>query len=153
MLDLGTLDLDALAKLVIACVLGGAIGLERELTKHPAGIRTHILVALGAAAFMLLGLSLMERFEDQVALDPLRVMQGVITGVGFIGAGTIMKAGLSVKGITTAASLWLASAVGLFVACDYYLLAACMTLISLCTLILSRGLSHRIAEAKGRDIE
>lgn len=133
----GSFELNAAIKLVIACLLGGVLGLEREVTKHPAGLRTHILVALGSAGFMLMGFFLMQNLERTVVFDPGRVAQGVITGMGFIGAGAILKEGFSIRGITTAASLWVASAVGLLVASGAFAVAAFMTAVATATLLIS----------------
>jgi len=144
---LGPDAVDAAAKLLLACLLGAVLGLERELTKHPAGLRTHVLVSLGSACFMIMGFSLTQTGDGQAVLDPLRVVQGIITGVGFIGAGTIIKAGLSVRGITTAASLWMASAVGIMVAAGRIPLAALAALLSATTLIVSRLFGRHLNSA------
>lgn len=127
----------AIIKLVVACVLGAILGLEREVTRHAAGLRTHILVTLGSAGFMLMSFFLMNNLEGVVVFDPGRVAQGVITGMGFIGAGAIMKEGLNVRGLTTAASLWVASAVGLMVACGALILAVFTTGLAVATLLIS----------------
>lgn len=132
-------ELEGLGKLALACVLGGILGLEREMTHHPAGLRTHILVALGSAGFTLTGLFLLAPMPGDMATNLSRVMQGVITGMGFIGAGAIMKEGASIHGLTTAASLWVASSVGLMVACGAFVLAAGTTVLGLVALLLSRS--------------
>jgi len=132
----GACHLTDIVKLLIACILGGVIGLERELTKHPAGLRTHILVSLGSAAFVISGIFMAT--QTGIHADPGRIMQGVITGVGFIGAGAIMKDGLSVRGLTTAASLWVASAVGLLVGIGMLYLALALTVLSFLALLVSR---------------
>ncbi len=103
------------ARLLMAAVAGAAIGLERELHAHPAGMRTHLLVSAGAAAFTILS---MHGFADVVGqegvgLDPSRVAAQVVTGIGFIGGGAILKYGVSVRGLTTAGSLWATAAVGM----------------------------------------
>ena len=132
-------ELEAFGKLALACLLGGILGLERELTHHPAGLRTHMLVALGSAGFMLTGFFLVSHLPKDVSTNLSSVMQGVITGMGFIGAGAIMKEGMSIHGITTAASLWVASSAGLRVACGAFLLAAGITVLGLVALLLSRS--------------
>ena len=139
---------DPMMRLAIACVLGSILGLERELTRHPAGLRTHVLVCMGSTAFVLLAIGLVPRFPGS---DPLRVVQGVITGVGFIGAGTIIKDGWSVRGITTAASLWVASGVGLLVAADFMLLAVTVTLLSFVILVVSTAASGKSDGGPGDD--
>ncbi|MGE5623671.1 MAG: MgtC/SapB family protein [Methanocella sp.] len=97
-------------RLLGALVLGGVIGAEREIHGRPAGLRTHILVSLGSALFTLISL------EGFVGAEPSRVAAQVVTGVGFLGAGTIMHDGVTIRGLTTAASLWVSAAIGLAVA-------------------------------------
>ncbi len=149
MFTVGPEAMDAALKLLLACVLGSILGLERELTSHPAGLRTHVLVSLGSTCFMVIGFALARESDGQMIFDPLRVAQGIITGVGFIGAGTIIKEGLSVRGITTAASLWMASAVGIAVAAGRIPLAAVASLLCVATLIVSR-LFGRLVHGKSR---
>lgn len=132
-------ELEAFGKLALACLLGGILGLERELTHHPAGLRTHMLVALGSAGFMMTGFFFVSHLPQAISTDLSRIMQGVITGMGFIGAGAIMKEGASIHGLTTAASLWVASSVGLMVACGALFLAAGTTALGLIALLLSRS--------------
>ncbi len=106
---------EVLARLAAAAGLGAAIGLERELRGHPAGLRTHALVALGAALFTIAGAYGFPEFERSSNIDPSRVAAQVATGIGFIGAGAILKIGVSVRGLTTAATLWLSGALGVAV--------------------------------------
>jgi putative Mg2+ transporter-C (MgtC) family protein len=113
--------LDSLRLVGWAAALGACLGMERELARRPAGLRTHILVAVGAAALMLVGDGVAERFaRDQAAVhvtaDPLRVIEAVVVGISFLGAGTIMQAGPRVEGLTTAASILVTAAIGLAVA-------------------------------------
>lgn len=101
-------------RLVLAAIAGAVIGGEREFHSHPAGMRTHLLVAVGAAAFTILS---MHGFGDvlgepDVTLDPSRVAAQIVTGIGFIGGGAILKYGVSIRGLTTAGSLWATAAVG-----------------------------------------
>jgi putative Mg2+ transporter-C (MgtC) family protein len=133
---------EALLKLIIACVLGGALGLERELTRHPAGFRTHLLVSLGSCALLLLGLSLTPGASEGTATACSRVAQGVITGMGFIGAGAIIREGHDVRGITPAASLWVAAAVGLLVASGAVVLALFVTAIAVGILLVPLHPTH-----------
>lgn len=128
--------LHLLFRLFLAVVLGGLIGLEREQHSHAAGFRTHILVCLGSALIMLLSAYGFSAFvdEENVRIDPARLAAQVISGIGFLGAGTILRNGLSISGLTTAASLWVVAAIGLSVGAGFYLAAvvACvMVLISL----------------------
>ena len=101
---------DFAVRLLLAAVLGGAIGVEREIHDHPAGIRTHMLVSLGAAIFTLLGIVGFEQVQGAggvvIPVDPTRIAAQVVSGIGFLGAGAIIKYGTTVRGLTTAASLW-----------------------------------------------
>lgn len=107
-IDIGT-ELDIVARLVVAAVLGALIGLEREIHEHPAGMRTHLLVALGSAGFTVLSI---HAFQAPGA-DPARIAAQIVAGVGFLGAGAILKEGATIRGLTTAASLWSVSAIGM----------------------------------------
>jgi putative Mg2+ transporter-C (MgtC) family protein len=114
--------LEAVGRVLIAAALGGFIGFERELRDQPAGFRTHILVALGAVLFTIAGAYSFAgaRAGLAVRLDPTRVAAQVVTGIGFLGAGAILRHGLSVRGLTTAASLWVTAAVGTAVGLGYW---------------------------------
>jgi putative Mg2+ transporter-C (MgtC) family protein len=107
--DLGE-QLDISLRLLAAAVLGAAIGFEREIHAHPAGMRTHLLVSLGSAAFTTLGIFF---FISASPTDPSRIAAQIVSGIGFLGAGAILKYGSSVRGLTTAASLWATAAVGM----------------------------------------
>jgi putative Mg2+ transporter-C (MgtC) family protein len=130
-------DLQTLAEVALAMLLGGVIGLERETANKPAGFRTHMLVA-GAAAFLVaLGFSLVEQFvahtaDTAISADPIRVVQAVIIGVSFLGTGTIFRVerGERIQGLTTAASLLMSSAIGIAVALRHTLLAAGVTILT-----------------------
>jgi putative Mg2+ transporter-C (MgtC) family protein len=117
-----------LIALLIATGLGSAIGLERELGAQPAGFRTHVLVALGASLFTIVG-------TDLPGSDPTRVAAQVVTGIGFLGAGAILRDGGSIKGLTTAASLWVTAAAGVACGLDRPMLATAATGITLLALI------------------
>lgn len=104
---------DLLIRIGLMLLLGGAIGLERELSEHHAGFRTHVLVALGAGLFTISGVHAMEAYSTEgVPVDPTRIAAQVVTGIGFLGAGTILRQGATIKGLTTAASLWVTAAIG-----------------------------------------
>ena len=109
--------LDISFRLFLAAVLGGVIGWERERDNHPAGFRTHILVCLGSALIMLVSAYGFQEFmnQDNVRFDPSRVGAQVVSGIGFLGAGAIVRQGLSVNGLTTAATLWVVAGIGLAV--------------------------------------
>jgi putative Mg2+ transporter-C (MgtC) family protein len=108
--DIGTWEI--VARLAAAAGLGALIGLERDLRDEPAGLRTHALVSLGAALFTIAGAYGFQEFENDAGVDPARVAAQVATGIGFIGAGAILKIGVNVRGLTTAATLWLSAALG-----------------------------------------
>ena len=114
---------EVIIRLFLAILAGGLIGLEREVVHKPAGVRTHMLVSLGSALFVLLT---MEKFPNEIA----RIIAGVATGIGFLGAGTIFKAKSEVHGLTTAASIWAVSAVGMAVGLgDYFMTIIAVVLI------------------------
>lgn len=126
------------ARLSLACVLGFAVGFDRELKSQAAGLRTHMLTSLAAAIFMIIALELIAQIGsdgDQTQMDPLRVIEAVTAGVAFLAAGTIIQAKGSVKGLTTGASMWLSGAVGLACGSGFYILALLATGLSLIVLI------------------
>lgn len=126
-------------RLVVAGTLGSVIGLQRELHGRPAGFRTHILVALGSCLFMLVSLEAFQGPGGFPLGDPGRIAAQVVSGIGFLGAGAIMKQGNTVSGLTTAASLWVVAGIGLAVGAGLYLVSAVVTLTSWLTLsVLSR---------------
>jgi len=108
-------------RLVIAFILGGLVGLEREIHGRAAGLRTHILVCVGSALIMMTSLHLFYMYHDVAKIDPGRIAAGLITGIGFLGAGAIMRFRASVRGLTTAASLWAVAGIGLAVGSGFYL--------------------------------
>jgi len=119
-------QLDIAARLLVASLLGAAIGFEREIHSHPAGMRTHLLVALGSALFTVISIfGFVGVLGSGVGapVDPSPVAAQIVTGIGFLGAGAILKFGTSVRGLTTAASLWATSAVGMAVGAGQYVLA------------------------------
>jgi putative Mg2+ transporter-C (MgtC) family protein len=137
-----------LLRLVVAGVLGGAIGFERELRERQAGLRTHLLVSVGSALFTLVSAYGFHEFlvngGGLVRTDPTRIAAQVVTGVGFLGAGAIIRQGLSVKGLTTAATLWLSAAIGMAAGAGYYSAALFATAGALLTLGPLRGFAYRV---------
>ena len=107
-------------RLVIAAFLGGVVGLERQQRHKSAGLRTHILVSLGSCLVMVISIKIYTGVQGLTNADPARLAAQVVSGIGFLGAGTIMKEGLTIKGLTTAASLWVVAGVGLAVGGGYY---------------------------------
>jgi putative Mg2+ transporter-C (MgtC) family protein len=133
-------------RLVVAAVLGGLVGLERERLEWAAGMRTHALVSLGSALFMVVSILGFSDILDErhVILDPSRVAAQVASGIGFIGAGTIILRKEVVKGLTTAASIWAVAAVGLAVGGGMFLAAGAATLLALALLVLAKPLKARL---------
>lgn len=119
-----------LLELLAATFLGGVIGWERESKGSFAGLRTHVLVCLGSCLIMQVSIHMFELFKDVTVSDPGRIAAGVITGIGFLGAGAIMRSTQSIKGLTTAASIWVASGIGLAAGCGFYIGAVAATLIT-----------------------
>jgi len=128
--DIATSEL--IARLILAAVLGAVLGYERESRSKTAGLRTHTLVALGAATFTVAGSAGFESGN----VDPSRLAAGVITGIGFIGAGTILRSGLRVTGLTTAATLWMAGALGVAAAAGLYAISISAGAIALVSLLI-----------------
>ena len=130
---------EALLRIALAGVLGGLIGLERELRLREAGLRTHLLVAIGAALFTIAGAY---GFEN-IRTDPTRVAAQIVTGIGFLGAGAIIRQGLAVRGLTTAATLWVVAAIGLSCGAGYYTAALMTTAVAVFLLWPVRYLARR----------
>lgn len=137
------------ARLFVAALLGGIVGLERENKKRAAGLRTHLLVSLGSALVMVTATYVMQQYHGIVNVDPTRMGAQVISGIGFLGAGTIIKQGASVKGLTTAASLWTVACVGLAVGAGHYIAAVvAVAIIYGALVLLEKFESRRIDQAQ-----
>lgn len=138
------LELTMVWRLIVAAILGGIVGMERGSGDRPAGFRTHILVCVGSALFMLVSIygfddiapvnTVMEN-DIGTRRDTARIAAQVVSGIGFLGAGTILHEGLTIKGLTTAASLWIVSAIGLAVGSGMYLLSTAATVLTMVTLV------------------
>lgn len=139
---------EILLRLLIALLVGALIGFERSYHGRPAGFRTHALVCLSTSLLMLVTVYETRWFvapeQWRVALDPTRMAQGIMTGIGFLGAGTIMKEGLSVRGLTTAASIWMTAAIGILVGIGFYFPAVLATVITLGILSIFGWLEKRV---------
>lgn len=137
-----------LLRLTVAAVLGGAIGAERELRERQAGLRTHLLVSVGSALFTLVSAYGFHEFlvsgSGLVRTDPTRIAAQIVSGIGFLGAGAIIRQGLSVKGLTTAATLWLSAAIGMASGAGYYSAALFATAGALLTLGPLRIFAYRV---------
>lgn len=138
------LDLDVIVKILLACLLGGLIGLERESINRPAGLRTHILVCVGSTLVMTINTILVVSYSSTVNLDPGRFGAAVLSGIGFLGAGTIIREGNSVSGLTTAASLWTIACIGLTIGSGHFLLATFTTLVVLIVLFTFARFENKI---------
>ena len=129
---------DVLARLALAAALGAAIGFERELREREAGLRTHLLVCLGSALFTIVSAYGFHEFltsgDAVVRSDPTRIAAQIVTGIGFLGAGAIIRQGISVRGLTTAATLWVAAAIGMAAGAGYYPGAVIGTILTLIAL-------------------
>lgn len=129
---------EMIVRLVLSVVLGGLIGLERQLHKRTAGLRTNMLVCLGSCLIMVLSLHIYELYRHVASVDPSRIAAGVITGIGFLGAGAIIRESENIKGLTTAACLWVVSAIGLAVGCGFYTAGLVTTALTLAVLFFLR---------------
>jgi putative Mg2+ transporter-C (MgtC) family protein len=139
---------EVLLRLALAALLGGAVGIERELREREAGFRTHMLVAVGSALFTIASAYGFRDFlvhgGNLVRTDPTRIAAQIVTGIGFLGAGAIIRQGLSVRGLTTAATLWVVAAIGLTAGAGYYSAATITTAIALVSLWPLRILAFRV---------
>jgi len=135
-------EIDIVIRLCLAFAAGAIIGFERSSRRQVAGLRTHILISVGAACLMLLSIWLPQYFFN--GSDPGRIAAQVVTGMGFLGAGAIIKLGNDVKGLTTAASLWVIAAVGMTIGAGMYLAALVTEVIALLTLVLLNKIERKI---------
>ena len=150
--------IEVVVRIALAAALGGAIGLERELRDREAGLRTHMLVAVGSALFTMVSAYAWADWSfsnrEGLVFDPTRIAAQVVTGIGFLGAGAIIRQGLSVKGLTTAATLWVVAAIGMASGVGYYEAAFVTTALVLLSLwplrIIAYRLSARTRPEEGR---
>ena len=146
-----------LLRLSLAAALGGAIGMERELRERQAGLRTHLVVCLGSALFTLVSAYGFREFlvsgGSLVRTDPTRIAAQIVSGIGFLGAGAIIRQGLSVRGLTTAATLWLVAAIGMATGAGYYSAALFTTVGALLTLGPLRIAAYKIVHRYRPDVD
>lgn len=139
---------DIIVHLVVAMAAGGLIGLERSYYGRPAGFRTHTLVCMASSLLMLVTIYQQSWFPDvmteAVRVDPTRMAQGIMTGIGFLGAGVIMKERASIRGLTTAASIWITAAIGILAGVGLYTVLTVVTILTLSTLTLYRLVEERL---------
>jgi len=136
--------LTVFVKLILAVFLGALIGYERESSNRPAGLRTNILVCLGATLIQILSLDIFAAYSDLARVDPGRLGAQVISGIGFLGAGTIIHEGVSVKGLTTAAGLWVVACIGLAIGNGSYFSGIAATVLAFLTLRALKGLEGHV---------
>ncbi|MEO7774352.1 MAG: MgtC/SapB family protein [Steroidobacteraceae bacterium] len=145
---MNAIELEMCLRLLVALAMGSAIGLERSFHERPAGFRTHALVCVSTALLMFLPAYepawLAQLANGRLVLDPTRMAQGIMTGIGFIGAGAIMKDGPSVRGLTTAASIWMTATIGILVGVGFFVPALAATVITLGTLSLFGALEDHL---------
>ena len=139
-------DVQMAGRLCLAGVLGGLVGLEREMHSQPAGLRTHMIVSLGACLIMLVSIHMTDLSSGKA--DPGRIAAQVVAGVGFLGAGAIMRSGLSVRGLTTAACLWTVAAIGLAVGCGFWRAALVTTFLTLIATVVFQKIERKFSKGK-----
>src|SRR6478672_4792371 len=145
-------DIEAAERLLVAMVVGTLLGLEREKAEKPAGVRTYMLVVEGAALFMICSILLSEQFTFAgIPADPGRIASTVVQGIGFIAAGVILSTNREVIGLTTAAGIWVATALGLLIGAGFYSIALFATLATLVALITLREVEQRFIGSKPRN--
>ena len=136
-------------RLCITLALGGAIGFEREISGRDAGLRTHIMVSLGSCLIMLTSMYVFDIYKNVAQVDPSRIVAGVVTGIGFLGAGTIMREQDGVRGLTTASSLWVVAAIGIASGCGFYSAALLTTALALIVLLFLGRFEKWVLTSKG----
>lgn len=142
-------DFDLYYRIIIAFFLSGLIGFEREFFGHEAGLRTHILVCVGSTLIMLTAINLSAIYRPQLSVDPSRIAANVVTGIGFLGAGAIMRSQEGVRGLTTASSLWVVAALGLSIGCGFLKLSVFVTIVVLSVLWFLRKIEKAVLRRKG----
>ena len=150
------LDLYYLEALIISLIGGFVIGAERELTNKWAGLRTHILVCLGACVFTLLSLYGFPPHANPVGGasvgDPARIAAQIVTGIGFIGGGTVLRQGLTIQGLTTAATLWISAAIGMAAGCGKFSLSIATTIFAIIALVAIRFVEKRFLRNNNKNL-
>ena len=147
-----------LIRILVAAAYGGVLGLERDIHGRGAGLRTHLLVSAGAALFMILSthvaaLDVVIPSGFSKVTDPGRIAAQIVTGIGFLGAGVILKEGITIRGLTTAACLWIAAAIGMAAGAGLYTIATTVTILALITLVVLRHLERFYRKDIYRDLE
>ncbi len=138
----GPVETEMVIKLIVSAVLGGLVGFEREIHRKPAGLRTHSLVCIGSTLFTIMSVNI-------IGADPSRIAAGIVVGIGFLGAGMIFRSEDRVRGLTTAAELWVLAAIGLSVGLGFYFAALITTLIVIFIMIPLKYMEREAKEALG----
>ncbi|RLJ69785.1 putative Mg2+ transporter-C (MgtC) family protein [Hydrogenivirga caldilitoris] len=144
---------EGLLRILLAMFLGSIIGLERERRKQPAGFRTHAVLALGSSLLSIVSIYIPTVYGTGVNVDPSRIASQVVSGIGFLGAGAILRMGVSVKGLTTAASLWTTAGIGLAVGAGMYSLSVFSTLVLLIVLSLMSKFEKEFLSKKSKTVK
>jgi len=149
-----TLTGELLVRLIVGTALGGIVGYERGVHGRPAGFRTHLIVALPSTTFMLVSTHFVyfQHYtkDDLVAVDPSRIAASIVTGIGFLGGGAILRTGLNVQGLTTAAGLWLVAAIGMAAGAGMYVVSVAATLFGIVALVVLRRFEHKDDQLRRR---
>ncbi|WP_313758842.1 MgtC/SapB family protein [Tissierella sp.] len=147
-------NVEIILRIILSAIIGGLIGMEREANNRPAGLRTHVLVSVGSALIMLISMYGFYDLKTGLRIgDPSRLAAQVVSGIGFLGAGTIIRTGSHIKGLTTAASLWVCAGIGLAIGNGYYLGGLLTAAVVLLTLGILSAFEKRIFKTKYKNLE
>lgn len=135
---------EIIVKVILSVLLSSLVGFEREMRQKGAGLRTHILVGLGSTLIVLTSLHLFDIYKDVTIIDPTRMITGIVTGIGFLCAGTIIQAESRVRGLTTAAALWIVSGIGIAVGAGHYSAAIIVSIVVFCVLVSLRSVERKL---------
>jgi len=138
--------LEITGRIFLTILLSSIIGYERELRQKGAGLRTHILVGVGSALIVLTSFHVFDIYKDTTTIDPSRMIAGIVTGIGFLCAGTIIRGGSQVIGLTTAATMWIVSSIGIAVGAGHYSAAIIVTVVVFFVLISMRSIEKKIKD-------
>ena len=150
-------DLEIIFRFILASLLGGIVGLEREVHGREAGVRTYLLVALGSALIMIISEYLVFKYEgkslgEMLRMDPARIAAQAVVGIGFLGAGVILRYKDSIRGLTTAACMWVVCAVGLAIGAGYYLLGCAVSAIAVISLVGLKPLEKKLRKDRYKEM-
>ena len=138
-------------KVILVIILSGILGAEREFRQKVAGLRTHILVGVGSTLVVLTSIHIFDTYIDVTIIDPTRMITGIVQGIGFLCAGTIIRGGTGVRGLTSAATLWIVSCIGIAVGAGYYSGAIIVTLLVFLILVCVRTLEFKLSNVRKKN--